>query len=254
MVAMGRKKKKIDTPGGGDSNQSMTISLFIIILAFFIMLNSIAVVDENRRRVALGSLMEHFGILSGGPTLLDGVDGDVRPSTLSQVSSVIDFSEMFQDDDSGSQELILTGDRQRSVLNIPEHRLFKPGDTVLIPESHSILYKLGNIILKNPYQVDIIGYVDRMDSAVAQGMPPRELSTLQAMALQEFLIQNLKIPPNLLTAYGWGEYRPAASNRTRETRSLNRRVEVVFIHEQAQKEPEGAFIFKDFFFRVFERK
>lgn len=251
---MGRRKKKNDAPGGGDSNLAMTVSLFIIILAFFIMLNSIAVEDENRRRVALGSLMEHFGILSGGPTLLEGLDDNVRPNRPSQVSSIIDFSDMFQDDDPGSQELILTGDRQRSVLNIPEHRLFKPGDTVLIPESHSMLNKLGNIILKNPYPVDIIGYVDRTDSAVAQGRSPRELSTLQAMALQEFLIRNVKISPNLLTAYGWGEHRPAASNRTRETRSLNRRVEVVFIHEHAQREPEGAFIFKDFFFRVFERK
>ena len=44
----------------------MTVSLFIILLAFFILLNTLAVPDEARQRLALGSLMRNFGVLSGG--------------------------------------------------------------------------------------------------------------------------------------------------------------------------------------------
>ncbi|MDX9786410.1 MAG: OmpA family protein [Desulfobacterales bacterium] len=251
---MGTKKKKTDASGGGDTNQAMTVSLFIIILAFFIMLNSIAVVDENRKRIALGSLLENFGILSGGPTVVEGSEEDIRPDNVSQILGLIDFSEMFKENDDITQALMISGDKRRSTLSIPERRLFKPGGATLIPESHPLLNKLGEIIRNNPYPVDIIGNVNRTDELSAQRMPPRELATLQAMALQVFLIQNAEVSPNRLTAYGWGEFRPAASNSTRETRSLNRRVEVVFFHEPKQKEPEGAFVFKDFFFKVLDRK
>ena len=175
---MGKKKKTTEEPGGGDTNQAMTVSLFIIILAFFIMLNSIAVVDETRKRTALGSLMENFGILSGGPTVVEGLEDSVTPKNVSQISELVDFSEMFKDKEGMTQDLIVTGDKRRSTLSLAEHRLFKPGGTALIPESFALLDKLGEIIRNNSYPVDIIGNVNRADDLPEQTMPPRELSTL----------------------------------------------------------------------------
>jgi chemotaxis protein MotB len=251
---MAKNKKKRESSTGGDPNLAMTISLFIIILAFFIMLNALAVPDERRKRVALGSLNDSFGVLTGGDSVLDLGPGEISDNTTSNVSRLIDLNEMLTNKDGLASELVVTGNRRRSTLSIPEHRLFRPGEAVLIPESHAILDKLGQIIKKNNYPVDIMGYVDNADSESGQGTAPRELSTLRAAALLAFFINNNQVPPKLLTAYGWGSLRPAASNRTRETRTLNRRMEVVFIHQAKYEEPEGAFTFKDFFFNVFEKK
>ncbi|MBW2681247.1 MAG: flagellar motor protein MotB, partial [Deltaproteobacteria bacterium] len=59
------KKKKIDDDGA-DIGMVMTVSLFLILLTFFILLNSIAVIDEHRSRMAIGSLIGAFGGLPGG--------------------------------------------------------------------------------------------------------------------------------------------------------------------------------------------
>lgn len=251
---MKEKKRQLQAPPGVDLNLSMTISLFIIILVFIIMLNALAVPDERRKRTALGSLNESFGILSGGSSVIEGSDGLTRQSIISEGSRLGDLNEMLKEKDGIAKDLVITGNKRRSTLSIPEHRLFKPGETELIPGSHVILDKISQIINKNKYPVDIMGYVDNAESQSGHGMSPRELSTLRAMALQSFFINTGKVAPTLLTAIGWGEFRPIASNQTRETRSLNRRMEIVFIHEAKLDEPEGGFIFKEFFFNVFEKR
>ena len=43
------------------------------------------------------------------------------------------------------------------------------------------------------------------------------------------LITTSQISPGRLSAGGYGEYRPVASNSTRESRSLNRRVDIVIL-------------------------
>lgn len=239
---------------GGGQNLVMTISLFIIILTFFIMLNALAVPDERRRRVAIGSLNGSFGILSGGSSLIEGGVDSLTPSAAAKGSRLMELNELLKEKDEIKRDLIVTGNQRRSTLRIPEHRLFKPGESVLLPESHVLLDKIGQIINKNKFPVDIMGYVDNSDAESVEVMRPRELSTLRAMALQAFFIDKSNITPNRLAAYGWGEYRPAASNQTQETRNLNRRVEVVFLHDARREEPEGAFTFQDFFFNVFEKK
>jgi chemotaxis protein MotB len=251
---MGKRKKKSEEAPGADLLQMLTVSLFIILLAFFIMLNAIAVVDQNRKRVALGSLMDSFGILSGGNSLIPGPENQVDANNLSEMTGLIDFSDLIKGQGGGTgQQLVVTEDHRRSVLSIPDERLFNPGGERLLPEGEKMLTKLSKIIQSHRYPVDIIGYMDNGESEMKGWPPPRELSTLRALSVQGFLIKRAGVNPKLLTAYGWGEYHPVASNGTRETRARNRRVDVVFIHEKKSVKPDGAFTFKDFFFNVFDK-
>jgi chemotaxis protein MotB len=66
-----------------------------------------------------------------------------------------------------------------------------------------------------------------------------ELSTARATFLLQYLISTDHIPAPRLSAVGYGEYRPVASNQTAEGRASNRRVDLVIIGEAAQKlEPQ----------------
>jgi chemotaxis protein MotB len=250
---MAKRKKKSEEASGSDLLQMLTVSLFIILLAFFIMLNAIAVVDQNRQRVALGSLMDSFGILSGGNSLIPGPENQVTSNKLQQITGLVDFSSLISGEGDRAQPLVVTEDNRRSVLTIPDKRLFESGGAQLKPESEKMLYKLSKIIRLNRYPVDIIGYMDGGGNEEKDWPPPRELSTLRALSVQAFLIQKAGVDPKLLTAYGWGQYHPIASNSTRESRALNRRVDVVFIHEKKAVKPDNAFTFKDFFFNVFDK-
>ena len=77
---MASKKRKIDDESAGGIGMMMTVSLFMILLTFFILLNSIAVMDESRIRMALGSLMGAFGGLPGGLSPMASGDDIVPPS------------------------------------------------------------------------------------------------------------------------------------------------------------------------------
>jgi chemotaxis protein MotB len=56
-----------------------------------------------------------------------------------------------------------------------------------------------------------------------------ELSTARATGLIQLLIMDYTIPPSHLSAAGYGEFHPVASNDTSEGRAQNRRLDVVIL-------------------------
>ena len=77
------KKKEEEAPEWVTSNIGLMLftSLMIILLAFFIMLSSMAVVDERRQIVAMGSILGAFGILPGGLSPAQSTTTHVAPPT-----------------------------------------------------------------------------------------------------------------------------------------------------------------------------
>ena len=63
---MGRKKKTFNPEAVKDIGRVMNVCLFLILLTFFILLNTFAVMDEWKVRRAWGSLIGAFGSLTGG--------------------------------------------------------------------------------------------------------------------------------------------------------------------------------------------
>ncbi len=234
----------------------MTVSLFIILLAFFILLNSIAVLDEQKMLSAIGSLLESFGVDSGGYSVIDGTgDKPDLPAFSNELDGRvghIDFSDLYVADDNLSQEIKILSDPRGSMVRIPAKILFEPSDINLRPSASPFLNRLGDIIHKNKYPIDISGHLDNMPHAEGVGVTNRELSTIRALRVLEYLIKKKSISSDRITALGWGEHRPVASNKTAETRELNRRVDIVFVHKKEKKKPKGWFIFKDFFFKSLE--
>lgn len=63
---MNKIKKTYTTNRRGDLQNLMNVTLMMVILAFFIVLNSLAVPSDTKKKAALGSLIGTFGLLSGG--------------------------------------------------------------------------------------------------------------------------------------------------------------------------------------------
>jgi len=247
------KKKKQTEDAPSNLIMVMTVSLFIILLAFFILLNSLAVVDESRQRLALGSLMENFGVLSGGFSIMKGGDQKITSEKITRIGNLLDFSDLIQGDEDPLNDLVVTSDRKRSVITLPAALIFEPASARITTSSHAVLDRIAKAIHETEYSVDIAGYMDKNAEASNTGFSSRELSSLRALAVLRYFIEEGDVSPDLLTAYGWGEFRPLASNRIREGRILNQRLEITMAHKKRLDKPEGFFTFKNFFFNVFER-
>ena len=96
------------------------------------------------------------------------------------------------------------------------------------------------------FNIGIEGYTDDVPIKYSGWKSNWELSTARSLSVLHFLVNEKGISPERLSAIGFGEYRPVASNDTKEGRKLNRRVEIVIqpkiskIKEPgAHKEPSG---------------
>lgn len=101
--------------------------------------------------------------------------------------------------------------------------LFAPGKATLKPEALQNLYSLVTFMREDPERTAIIeGYTDNV------GADERnlDLSQRRAEAVREFLIDN-GVNEGRVTARGYGEASPVASNDTEAGRQQNRRVEIV---------------------------
>lgn len=234
----------------------MTISLFIILLAFFILLNSIAVPDEKKMHSAIGSLLENFGIDSGGYSVIDGTgdkpDLPAFRSNLQGKLGPIDFTDLYIADENFTQKIEIQTHPGGSMVRIPSELLFEPDGTQIKASAFAFLNHLGNIMKKNNYPVEISSHLDNVPHLGDMGVSNRQLTAIRAMNLFSYFMDRSHVPPFRMTAVGWGDARPAVSNRTPETRKFNRRVDVLFVHRKERKKPKSWFIFKDFLFKSLE--
>ena len=105
--------------------------------------------------------------------------------------------------------------------------LFNSGSADLLPEAGYILSDIVQIIRNNPhYDVDIQGHTDNHPINTAKFASNWELSAIRATTVLRYLIED-GISQERLTATGFADLRPVASNYTPEGRSKNRRVEFV---------------------------
>ncbi len=98
---------------------------------------------------------------------------------------------------------------------------FETGKAILTPESENILTKALNTLKAYPHlKVEIRGYTDNVGSAAFN----LKLSQKRADAVKQWLVKK-GIDATRLSAKGYGEANPIASNRTKEGRRKNRRIE-----------------------------
>ncbi len=253
---MGKRKKQDDGDGGSGLIQMMTVSLFIILLAFFILLNSIATESEDRKMVALGSIKRSFSFFSGGYSLFKGV-GDVSGlDIIAMDTSMIDITDLSIADGKLIPHIQVLPRRAGSMVRMPADMLFNPGETKIKPAGYAYLDRLCKVANKNDYPIDIIGHTDigMIDAKdTNKVISNREVSVIRSFSVLNYFVDKGKVDPKRLTAFGWGDTRPVYFDKTKESRRLNERIDLVFVHSKFSKKPKGVFNFKDFFFNAFEK-
>lgn len=109
--------------------------------------------------------------------------------------------------------------------------LFDSGKDKIRPEAYPILDKVADVLIKTTLEnyIGIEGHTDNEPIKYSGWKSNWELSTARALSVLHYLINEKKIEPKRISAAGYGEYRPVASNETKEGRRLNRRVEIVIL-------------------------
>jgi chemotaxis protein MotB len=89
--------------------------------------------------------------------------------------------------------------------------------------------RLGSVLTTVPGNLRIEGHTDNVPIHTPQFQSNWELSTARASEIIRILLTREKIEPQRLSAAGYAEYHPIASNASDEGRRLNRRVDIVIV-------------------------
>jgi len=100
---------------------------------------------------------------------------------------------------------------------------FPVGSAEIQPENFALLTTLQRAIAEFPSgAITIEGHTDSQGNSASN----QALSQRRADAVRDYLLSNMNVDASRLTAIGFGEARPIASNETREGRARNRRIDV----------------------------
>lgn len=126
------------------------------------------------------------------------------------------------------------------VIIVSAEKLFISGSDELSEHGREFLGKLCDFIssdFKDNY-IYVEGHTDNQSLAIFEWKSNWEFSFARALSVVKYFSEQKGIEPLRLSASGFGQYRPRASNDTKEGRRLNRRIEIV-ISTQKLKLPAG---------------
>ena len=135
-------------------------------------------------------------------------------------------------------KITITQLRGKLKVNMLDEILFDSGETTINPQGIEVLKRVGSILLSvKDKAINIEGHTDNVPigAELSKKYPTNwELSVVRATNVARYLQEKSSINPILLSATGYGEYKPVASNETEEGRAKNRRIEIVLIPREIE--------------------
>jgi chemotaxis protein MotB len=119
--------------------------------------------------------------------------------------------------------------REGLVISLREAGFYDSGSAMPHTTSMTSLDSIASSLESVPYDIRIEGHTDNVPIHTAQFDSNWELSTSRATHLAEIFIERHQFHPQRLSASGYAEFHPVASNATPEGRGQNRRVDIIVL-------------------------
>jgi chemotaxis protein MotB len=241
-------KKEIDDQENSERWLLTYADLITLLLAFFIVMYSMSQIDAKK----FGQMKTQLSsILRGGNTIFpkgqyaesDG-SGVLKIGDLHMIQKRIRAKFSLQ----GDYRYIEAGEgpnQKRNIadavtseigergltIRIKDYALFESGKADLRAEALDVLEAVANEIVASGNHICIEGHTDNLPISTQKFPSNWELSTARSTSVLRFLVEKKGFSPDKISARGFGEFRPIASNATDVGRSRNRRVDIVLLSD-----------------------
>lgn len=147
------------------------------------------------------------------------------------------ITEMKQEIEKG--DIKITQAVDRLSVNLVEKILFDSGEAELKPAGLRIIKRVGDILKGvSDKQIRVEGHTDNVQigAKIRKKYPSNwELSTARATTVVRYLQDKVGINPASLSAAGFAENKPVATNETPEGKAQNRRIEIVLLPQDVDR-------------------
>jgi chemotaxis protein MotB len=215
--------------------------LVMLLLTFFVLLLTMSSMDAKKLR----NLMTHFRA-STGVLELSGAGQVYKLGTfinkynntdsllvidqkhfLTKLKLVSNIKNMLKD---LTSDISLSDDERGVALTFQGNILFDPGEITLRKEVYPVLDMIADAIEECPNDILIMGHSDNVPVKGEIYGSNWELSAYRGISVLNYLLTKKGLSPSRFSVGGSGPSRPLYPNTNQKNRSLNRRVEVIFMH------------------------
>jgi chemotaxis protein MotB len=208
-----------------------------LLLAFFILLFTVAETDHHRYEQIVRSLtmaLTHSPELSVvqqtyfqpvNPSLIE-FDPDATPAE-SLLELFETLNKTFANEQALNQAQVeYNNEREQIKIIFPEVIAFDLGRADLKPRFVTILRKFSHLLRGN-ISVKVVGHSDKLPIIGGRFRSNWELSSARAAAVIEQLLADKVIRPQQAMAVGYADTQPIAKEDSEQAYALNRRVEII---------------------------
>jgi chemotaxis protein MotB len=248
---MARRKKK---PEEHENHERWLVSYadFITLLfAFFTSMYAISTVNEGKYKALSESLQSAFATptISSVGAIFSGAGTGGLGSGMGEVPRVEEgkppkISDRFRQNFSpdyrriskaiarlkGKTGLTLMLEERGIVVRLSQLMLFKGGTSEFRSGAYEALDEIAAAIKGTARAIKIEGHTDNIPAQSDMYPTNWDLSSARALMVLKYLLRSHSFDPTRLSASGYGEFRPIASNDTLRGRSKNRRVDIVLLN------------------------
>jgi len=223
-----------------DTGRILFVSLFMILLAFFILLNAMATIQERKKQEAMESVGGAFGFLPSGLSLQNMEEG---PSKAAHQLQLVQIQTEMMD----QMRRMFTGDMGKgitvapaptgegAVLRIQSPQVFAGQDTEVPEGLAQRLRRVGELLRGLEVSVKVRGHTalrPRGSLEEAWWVSGRRSQNVARLLLESGLAADK------VELAGLGDTRPTAAEITPQGRARNERIDVrIRLNEETQLKP-----------------
>jgi chemotaxis protein MotB len=239
--------------------------LVTLLLAFFVVMYAVSVVDAGKYRVLSSSLVQAFGantpldpVQVGDPSLASNLAPDEVKRLLVPIENAtsptdVAFEDSLEAADAAERARILkeVGEVSSEIesslgsliqddkiqvtrkaywleININSNLLFSSGSATLEVAARPALESVAAILAKREARIHVEGHTDNLP--IRNPMYPSnwELSSGRAATVVNLFSQN-GVDPKRMVAVGYAEFQPVSNNDNDTGRAKNRRVAIIVL-------------------------
>ena len=223
-----------------------------LLFAFFVVLYAFAKADQKKQMqvsAAIDTAFHSLGIFSdltrrpsGGTSTAAGINEPGLPMNIVMGENLASPAQVKNDLNNIRRELDQTlaaqvashsvsiqMGRDGLVISLREAGFFNSGSAAPKPETLPTLRHIAASLGRTPYDLRIEGHTDNVPIHTAEFDSNWELSSARATRIARLFLDLKSMAPERISAAGYAEFHPVASNSTAEGRAKNHRVDLVVL-------------------------
>jgi chemotaxis protein MotB len=223
-----------------------------LLFAVFVVLYAASKADEKKQKLVADSINSAFNSLglfpsasrrpSNAGSTTSGAEKPAIPMNIVMGEDVLSPAKVREDLEHIRRELQQTLSNQVAqhtvsiqmgkdglVISLREAGFFASGSASPKPETLLTLRQIAAALKPTPYDLRVEGHTDNVPIHTADFDSNWELSTARATRIARLFLDRKAMPADRISAAGYAEFHPVASNDTADGRAENRRVDLVVL-------------------------